>query len=200
MTPQSKLPRVGTTIFTVMSQLAAEQGAINLGQGFPDFEGPQSLKDALARHTNGGRNQYAPMTGIPALRQEIARKTEFLYGCAVDAEREVTVTSGATEALFAAIAAMVRPGEEVIVFDPCYDSYEPAIELQGATAVRLALQAPEFGLPWDALAAAIANAINFFTYVWFAGIGLMRALLLFVGCAVLIGLTLGIASFGLGLI
>ncbi|MEZ5443160.1 MAG: pyridoxal phosphate-dependent aminotransferase [Lysobacterales bacterium] len=155
MTPQSKLPRVGTTIFTVMSQLAAEQGAINLGQGFPDFEGPQSLKDALARHTNSGRNQYAPMTGIPALRQEIARKTEFLYGCTVDAEREVTVTSGATEALFAAIAAMVRPGEEVIVFDPCYDSYEPAIELQGATAVRLALQAPEFGLPWDALATAI---------------------------------------------
>lgn len=155
MTPHSKLPKVGTTIFTVMSQLAAEHGAINLGQGFPDFEGPQALKDALSRHVNGGRNQYAPMTGIPALREQIARKTEFLYGCAVDADSEVTVTSGATEALFAAIAALVRPGEEVIVFDPCYDSYEPAIELQGATAVHLPLQAPEFGLPFEQLAAAI---------------------------------------------
>jgi methionine transaminase len=156
MTPlQSKLPKVGTTIFAVMSQLAAEQQAINLGQGFPDFEGPQALKDALTRHMNGGRNQYAPMTGIPQLRQQIALKTEALYGCTVDPDLELTVTSGATEALFAAIAAVVRTGDEVIIFDPCYDSYEPAIELQGGRAVHLALQPPHFGLPFEQLAAAI---------------------------------------------
>ena len=157
MTLQTKLPKVGTTIFSVMSQLAAEHGAINLGQGFPDFEGPQALKDALSRAMNEGRNQYAPAPGIPQLRLQIARKTEFLYGCAIDPETQVTVTSGATEALFAAIAATVRPGDEVIVFDPCYDSYEPAIELQGARAVHLPLQPPDFGLPFAQLAAAISD-------------------------------------------
>ncbi len=157
MTLQTKLPKVGTTIFSVMSQLAAEHGAINLGQGFPDFEGPQALKDALSRAMNDGRNQYAPAPGIPALRQQIARKTEFLYGCAVDPDTQVTVTSGATEALFAAIAATVRPGDEVIVFDPCYDSYEPAIDLQGGRAVHLRLQPPDFGLPFADLAAAISD-------------------------------------------
>lgn len=155
MNLQTKLPKVGTTIFSVMSQLAAEHGAINLGQGFPDFEGPQALKDALTRAMNAGFNQYAPAPGIPQLREQIALKTERLYGCAVDSDTEVTVTAGATEALFAAIAATVRPGDEVIVFDPCYDSYEPAIDLQGGRAVHLALVAPDFGLPFAELEAAI---------------------------------------------
>ncbi|HET7064529.1 MAG TPA: aminotransferase class I/II-fold pyridoxal phosphate-dependent enzyme, partial [Rudaea sp.] len=132
---QSKLPKVGTTIFSVMSQLAIEHKAVNLGQGFPDFDGPQSLRDALAAAMNTARNQYAPMTGIVQLREQIALKAEKLYGCRVNANTEVTVTSGATEALFAAIAACVRSGDEVIVLDPCYDSYEPAIELSGGRAV-----------------------------------------------------------------
>jgi methionine aminotransferase len=138
----TKLPKVGTTIFTVMSQLAAEHKAVNLGQGFPDFDAPEFLQAALARAMRAGRNQYAPMTGIPALRQQIAAKTERLYRSKVDAETEITVTSGATEALFAAIHAVVRAGEEVIVLDPCYDSYEPAIELAGARAVHVPLVAP----------------------------------------------------------
>ena len=115
---QSKLPKVGTTIFTVMSQLAAQHKAVNLGQGFPDFEGPAALHEALHRHTLEGRNQYAPMAGIPALRQAIAAKTEALYGRRVDADTEITVTSGATEALFAAIHAVVSPGDEVIQWIP----------------------------------------------------------------------------------
>jgi methionine aminotransferase len=151
----SKLPNVGTTIFTVMSQLAAEHRAVNLGQGFPDFEVPGFLQQALARAMHDGRNQYAPMTGIPALRQQIAAKTERLYGAKVDAEREITVTSGATEALFAAIHAVVRSGEEVIVLDPCYDSYEPAIDLAGAKAVHVPLSAPAFSVDWQRVRDAI---------------------------------------------
>jgi methionine aminotransferase len=155
MQPASKLPRVGTTIFTVMSQLAAEHRAVNLGQGFPDFDVPEFLQDALVRAMHEGKNQYAPMTGIAALRQQIAAKTERLYGARVDAESEVTVTSGATEALFAAIHAVVRAGEEVIVLDPCYDSYEPAIELAGARAVHVPLTAPEFSVDWQRVRDAI---------------------------------------------
>jgi methionine aminotransferase len=155
MQPATKLPKVGTTIFTVMSQLAAEHGAVNLGQGFPDFEVPGFLQQALARAMHEGRNQYAPMTGIPALRQQIAAKTERLYGRRIDAEAEVTVTSGATEALFAAIHAVVRSGEEVIVLDPCYDSYEPAIELAGARAVHVPLVAPDFHVDWQRVRDAI---------------------------------------------
>ena len=155
MQPATKLPKVGTTIFTVMSQLAAEHGAVNLGQGFPDFEVPGLLQQALARAMHEGKNQYAPMTGIPALRQQIAAKTERLYGCKVDAESDITVTSGATEALFAAIHAVVRAGEEVIVLDPCYDSYEPAIELAGARAVHVPLATPSFGIDWQRLRDAI---------------------------------------------
>lgn len=151
----SKLPKVGTTIFTVMSQLAAQHRAVNLGQGFPDFEGPSALHEALARHIREGKNQYAPMTGIPALREAIARKTERLYGRAVDANSEVTVTSGATEALFAAIHAVARAGDEVIVLDPCYDSYEPAIELAGARAVHVPLTPPHFGVDWQRVRDAI---------------------------------------------
>lgn len=146
---KSKLPKVGTTIFSVMSQLAAQHQAINLGQGFPDFEGPAALHEALARRIREGHNQYAPMTGVPALREAIARKIADLYDRKVDAETEVTVTSGATEALFAAIHAVVHPGEEVIVLDPCYDSYEPAIELAGGRAVHVPLSVPGFGVDWQ---------------------------------------------------
>jgi len=152
---ESKLPKVGTTIFTVMSQLAAQHQAVNLGQGFPDFDGPQALRDALTRAMNEHKNQYAPMTGIPALRQQIALKTEKLYGAKVNADTEVTVTSGATEALFAAIAAVVHPGDEVIVLDPCYDSYEPAIELSGGRAVHVPLSLPDFSVDWQRVKDAI---------------------------------------------
>lgn len=157
MSPVSKLPRVGTTIFTVMSQMAQQHGAVNLGQGFPDFECPQGLQEALFKHVRAGHNQYAPMTGVLPLREQIARKTLQLYGATVDVEREITVTSGATEALFAAIAAVVRAGDEVIVFDPCYDSYDPAITLQGARAVHVPLDPHSFGIDWERAAAAITE-------------------------------------------
>lgn len=152
---QTKLPKVGTTIFTVMSQLAAEHKAVNLGQGFPDFDGPQALRDALTRAMNEGRNQYAPMSGIPALRVAIANKTERLYGHKADVDHEITVTSGATEALFAAIAAVVHDGDEVIVLDPCYDCYEPAIELNGGRAVHVALDPRDFSPDWQRIKDAI---------------------------------------------
>jgi methionine aminotransferase len=152
---ETKLPKVGTTIFTVMSQLAIEHKAVNLGQGFPDFDGPQALRDALTRAMNEGRNQYSPMTGVPALREQIARKTERLYGRAVNADSEVTVTSGATEALFAAIAAVVRTGDEVVVLDPCYDCYEPAIELNGGVAVHVPLDPRDFSPDWQKIKDAI---------------------------------------------
>ena len=152
---KTKLPKVGTTIFSVMSQLATQHKAINLGQGFPDFDGPQALRDALAREMNAGKNQYAPMTGVPKLREQIALKTERLYGRKVSADNEITITSGATEALFAAIAAVVHAGEEVIVLDPCYDSYEPAIELAGARAVHVPLRLKDFSVDWARVKAAI---------------------------------------------
>lgn len=152
---ETKLPKVGTTIFTVMSQLAVEHKAVNLGQGFPDFEPPQPLRDAITRAMAEGRNQYAPGIGLQPLREQIALKTERLYGHKLDPNTEITVTSGATEALFAAIAAVVRAGDEVIVFDPAYDSYEPAIELQGARAVHIPLQAPSFSIDWQRVRDAI---------------------------------------------
>jgi methionine aminotransferase len=154
---ETKLPKVGTTIFTVMSQLAQEHKAVNLGQGFPDFDGPQAMRDALAAAMNSGRNQYAPMTGLPALREQIARKTEAIYGRKVNADSEITVTSGATEALFAAIAAVVRPGDEVIVLDPCYDSYEPAIELNGGRAVHVPLDPHDFSPDWQRVRDAVTQ-------------------------------------------
>lgn len=153
--PDSKLPKVGTTIFTVMSQLANEAGAINLSQGFPDFDGPEFLRERVAHYIQNGANQYAPMTGVPALREAIAGKTQSLYGRTVCADSEITVTSGATEALFAAIAAVVCQGDEVIVFDPAYDSYEPAIELNGGRAVHLPLPPPAFNIDFEQLKAAI---------------------------------------------
>jgi methionine aminotransferase len=152
---RTKLPKVGTTIFSVMSQLATQHKAVNLGQGFPDYDGPQSLRDALTEAMNSGKNQYAPMMGVPKLREQIALKTEKLYGRKVNTDTEITVTSGATEALFAAIAAVVHAGEEVIVFDPCYDSYEPAIELAGARAVHIPLTLPDFGVDWQRVKDAV---------------------------------------------
>ncbi|MGN6282906.1 pyridoxal phosphate-dependent aminotransferase [Frateuria sp.] len=155
MNIDTKLPKVGTTIFSVMSQLALDHQAVNLGQGFPDFEPPQPLRDALTRAMAEGKNQYAPGIGTAALREQIAIKTQRLYGRRVDSATEITVTSGATEALFAAIAATVRAGEEVIVFDPAYDSYEPAIELQGARAVHIPLTVPSFAIDWQRVRDAI---------------------------------------------
>ncbi|HYT67011.1 MAG TPA: methionine aminotransferase [Vicinamibacterales bacterium] len=155
MNLKSKLPSVGTTIFTVMSKLAADTGAINLSQGFPDFDCDPALIDAVARHMREGRNQYAPMQGVPALRQAISGKFRELYGATYDPDTEVTVTSGGTEAIFDAVAAVVRPGDEVIVFEPCYDSYVPAVEVNGGKAVVVSLRYPDYSVPWDDVRAAI---------------------------------------------
>ncbi|KFJ92651.1 aminotransferase [Pseudomonas sp. 1-7] len=151
----SKLPNVGTTIFTRMSQLAADVGAINLSQGFPDFDGPQALREAVARHVMEGRNQYSPMTGLPALRQQVAAKLARSYGVQRDADSEITITPGATEAIFCAVQALIRPGDEAIVLDPCYDSYEPSVELAGGRCVHVPLALPDFAVDWQRLADAI---------------------------------------------
>lgn len=153
----SKLPNVGTTIFTRMSQLAAETGAINLSQGFPDFSAPAALCDAVARHIGAGHNQYAPMTGLPALRQQVAAKVATFYGRQVDVDTEVTVTPGATEAIFCAIQAVVRAGDEVIVLDPCYDSYEPSVELAGGRCVHVPLALPGFAIDWQRMTDGLSD-------------------------------------------
>lgn len=155
--PQSKLPNLGTTIFTQMSALAQQHQAINLSQGFPDFDGPLFLQERLAYHVAHGANQYAPMMGVQPLREAIADKTADLYGYKPDANSEVTITAGATEALYAAITALVRPGDEVICFDPSYDSYAPAIELSGGVVKRIALQPPSFRVDWQEFAALISD-------------------------------------------
>ncbi len=156
MLPPSKLPNVGTTIFTVMSRLAAECGAINLSQGFPDFDPPTRLVDLVVAHMREGRNQYAPMAGWPPLCDAIAAKVRALYGRTVSAADEVTVTSGGTEALFCAVQAVVRAGDEVILLEPAYDSYEPAVELAGGRAVRVPLRHPDFAVDWDRVRAAFS--------------------------------------------
>ena len=153
--PDSKLPRVGTTIFTVMSRLAAEAGAINLGQGFPDFEPPARLRALVAEHLAAGHNQYAPMAGVPALAEAVAEAALRRHGWRIDPAAEITVTAGGTEALFAAIHAVARAGDEVIVLDPSYDSYGPSAELAGARVVHVPLSVADFGIDWDRLAAAI---------------------------------------------
>jgi methionine aminotransferase len=123
----SKLPGIGTTIFTIMSNMAQDEGAINLSQGFPDFDGPQALRERVTYHMDHGHNQYAPLTGVPELREQIAAKVQSLYGCKIDPDNEICVTPGATEALYCAVTAVVHRGDEVIVFDPAYDCYEPSI-------------------------------------------------------------------------
>lgn len=156
---QSKLPATGTTIFAVMSALSEECGAINLSQGFPSFDPPQALLDRVTHHLQNGANQYAPMQGTPALRHAVADKMAMLYDRNVDPDTAVTVTDGATEALFAAIHAVVHPGDEVIVFDPAYDSYEPAVTLAGGKTIHLPLvtsdASPDFHIDYDRLRDAI---------------------------------------------
>jgi methionine aminotransferase len=158
----SKLPDVGTTIFTVMSQLAADCKAINLSQGFPSFNPPDDLLDRIDHYLHAGANQYAPMTGVPALRAAIAAKTARLQGRELDADAEITVCSGATEGLFSAIQAIVRPGDEVIVFDPAYDSYEPAVTLAGGETVHIPLAISEdgfdFAIDWQRLQDALNDS------------------------------------------
>jgi methionine aminotransferase len=153
---ESKLPAVGTTIFTVMSRLAAELGAINLSQGFPDFDCDPALVEAVARYMREGHNQYAPMQGVAALREAIAANYERTHGRRYDPATEVTVTSGATEAIFAAVAAVVHPGDEAIVLEPCYDSYVPALQLSGGIPVVVSLRPPDYAIDWDAVRRAVS--------------------------------------------
>lgn len=152
---RSKLPATGTTIFTVMSALAEKHDAVNLGQGFPDYAIDPALIDLVDAAMRAGHNQYPLMPGVMRLREAIAAKVARLYGHAYDPEREVTVTTGATQAIFTSIQALAHPGDEVIVFEPAYDSYVPAVRLAGATPVTLALTFPDYAIDWPALAAAI---------------------------------------------
>jgi methionine transaminase len=145
----SRLPEVGVSIFSIMSKLAQEENAINLSQGFPDFPVSEELMDLIYVNMKRGHNQYAPMPGVPVLRQAIAQVVEQTYQRPTDAEQEVTITAGGTEALFAAIAACVQPGDEVLVFDPAYDSYDPAIRLNGGIPVHIHLKPPHFRIDWQ---------------------------------------------------
>jgi methionine aminotransferase len=152
---RSKLPDVGTTIFTVMSRRARELGALNLGQGFPDYDIDPRLTQLVGAAMSQGHNQYAPMEGLMTLRERIAQKLLMSYGLTVDPESQVTVTLGATEAIYSAIQAVVGPGDEVIVFDPSYDSYDPAVQLAGARCIRIPLTPPGFRYDWDRVCATI---------------------------------------------
>src|SRR5687768_14590828 len=154
-TIHSKLPHVGTTIFTVMSRLAAEHGAINLSQGFPDFDCAPELRALFTKYVNAGLNQYPPMAGVPVLREAVAEKAHALYGTEYDVEHEVTIVPGATYAIYTAIAAMVRPGDEVILLEPAYDSYAPGVEVNGGTPVYVQLTYPDYAIPWEAVQQAI---------------------------------------------
>jgi methionine aminotransferase len=152
---RSKLPDAGVTIFTTMSRLALEHGAINLSQGFPDFNCAPELIDAVARYMREGHNQYAPMPGVVQLREALAAKIERLYGYRYDPVSEITVTSGATEALFATLTALVHPGDDVLLFQPAYDSYVPAIRLSGGTPVFVTMHPPDYRIDWDAARRAL---------------------------------------------
>lgn len=151
MTPsiQSKLPQVGTTIFTQMSSLAAQYNAINLGQGFPDFMMSKELIDLVNSAMQQGHNQYVHMNGLPILRERIAEKSEKLYGSKVNPETDITVTPGGTYAIFTALTTVLRPGDEVIVFEPSYDSYVPNIETNGAIPILIPLVYPDYSIDWD---------------------------------------------------
>lgn len=152
----SKLPQLGTTIFAVMSKMAQEHGAINLSQGFPDFSCHPKLVELVNHYMQKGFNQYAPMQGIPLLRERLAAKVESLYGFSADPEAHINITSGATEAIYAAITAVVREGEEVIVFEPAYDCYVPAIQLNGGVPIFVPLNEKDYSINWEAL----TNRIN----------------------------------------
>lgn len=154
-TIQSKLPSAGVTIFSVMSRLAEEHGAINLGQGFPDFNCAPELVDAVTRAMTDGYNQYAPMLGVYPLREALARKIELLYGRRYDPATEICITSGATEGLFSTLTALVRPGDEVVLFQPAYDSYAPAVQLSGGIPVYVTLRRPDYRVDWDEVRRAI---------------------------------------------
>ena len=154
---RSKLPEVGTTLFTVMSRRAQALGAINLGQGFPDYDIDPRLTEHVAEAMRQGHNQYAPMEGLAALRTAIARKLKARYGLNVDPQDEITVTLGATEAIYSGIQALAGPGDEVIAFDPAYDAYEPAVRLAGARCIRLPLAPPAFRYDWDRVRDAVSE-------------------------------------------
>lgn len=147
----SKLPNVGTTIFTVMSALANEHGAINLSQGFPNFDCSDRLKGLVEKYIRQGYNQYAPMPGVPALRNRIAEKIESLYGWNVDPDTEITITAGATQALYCAISAFIRPDDEVILIEPAYDCYRPAVEVNGGIPVTYEMNGPNYTVDWRML-------------------------------------------------
>jgi methionine aminotransferase len=153
----TKLPGFGPSIFSVMSQLAAQHDAINLSQGFPDFEGPQALRDRVNYHLNHGHNQYAPMPGAIELREQIAAKVLQEYGLGVNPDNEVTVTPGATEAIYCALCAVVNPGDEVIVIDPAYDTYVPGILLNGGTPRRIPMRSPEYRIDWQSVEDSITD-------------------------------------------
>lgn len=154
---RSRLPEIGTSIFTVMSRMAEEHGAINLSQGFPDFEVSPELVALIHANMKAGHNQYAPMPGAPALRQVIAKVILESYGRPTDPETEITVTAGGTEALFSTIAAFIDAGDEVIMFDPSYDSYDPAVRLNGGRPVHINLKPPTFNIPWDEVRSKITE-------------------------------------------
>jgi methionine aminotransferase len=153
---RSKLPHVGTTIFTLMSKLASDKGAVNLGQGFPDFEPPAGLLDRVTHHLLSGHNQYAPMAGLPRLLEQIGAKVGRLHGVNLDAQSEVTVSAGGTESIFSAIQSVVHAGDEVVLLDPCFDCYAPAVELAGGRVVRVPLALPDFHIDFERLAAALS--------------------------------------------
>ncbi len=152
----SRLPQVGLTIFSVMSALAQQHGAVNLGQGFPDFGCDARLLDAVNQAMRSGHNQYAPMAGVMALREGIAEKIAMLYGRHYDPEHEITVTAGATQAILTAVLAVVQPGDEVILLDPCFDSYAPNVALAGGVAVHVPLSPGTFAPDFDRIAQALS--------------------------------------------
>ena len=151
----SKLPNVGTTIFTTMSRLATEHNAINLSQGFPDFDCAPELRTLFCKYINSGFNQYPPSPGIMGLREAIAEKMQSLYGATYDPEHEVTVTPGATYGIFTCVSAFVSPGDEVILFEPAYDSYGPAVEVNGGKPVYVQMRYPDYSIDWEAVKNAI---------------------------------------------
>ena len=152
---QSKLPNIGTSIFTVMSQLAAQHNAINLGQGFPDFPMSPELIECVNQAMKAGGNQYAHTNGVPLLRERLSEKIKFLYNVDINPETNITITPGGTYSIFCAFSTIIQPGDEVIIFEPAYDSYIPNIVFNGGVVVPIELEFPEYSIPWDKLRAAI---------------------------------------------